>query len=65
MLNGQKLDQIQGLDTIYSFIGRGDASYRISFKTEGLQQLDYIMLQVHVQENIDNQLTIISSMSSR
>ncbi|WP_458127428.1 hyperosmolarity resistance protein Ebh [Staphylococcus epidermidis] len=36
MLNGQKLDQIQGLDTIYSFIGRGDASYRISFKTEGL-----------------------------
>lgn len=36
MLNGQQLDQIQGLDSIYSFMGRGDVSYRISFKTTGL-----------------------------
>ena len=29
-------EQGQGLDSIYSFIGKGDVSYRISFKTNGL-----------------------------
>ena len=35
MLNSEKPDQIRGLDTIYSFKGSGDVSYRISFKTQG------------------------------
>ncbi|WP_239661790.1 hyperosmolarity resistance protein Ebh [Staphylococcus capitis] len=35
-LNGEKPEQGQGLDSIYSFIGKGDVSYRISFKTNGL-----------------------------
>ncbi len=35
LLNSEKPDQIRGLDTIYSFKGSGDVSYRISFKTQG------------------------------
>lgn len=34
-LNGDTPQEGQGLDSIYSFIGSGDASYRISFKTSG------------------------------
>ena len=35
-LNGDRPEQGQGLDSIYCFIGKGDVSYRISFKTSGL-----------------------------
>lgn len=34
-LNGQRPQEGLGLDSIYSFIGKGDVSYRISFKTTG------------------------------
>lgn len=36
LLNGEQPNELQGLDSIYSFMGSGEVSYRISFTTHGL-----------------------------
>ena len=64
MLNSEKPDQIRGLDTIYSFKGSGDVSYRISFKTQGAPTARLYYAAGARSVNINKQRTITNSMSN-